>query len=553
MTIGGMMVTATVALAQDMPFAPPAPPARPRAMAAPAPMAPQTPMAMPAPAAAPAPQAMPTPRMLPMPAIPPMPPMAIEPEAAMLMAQDALDAAAPVLANLDVQMADVKAQLDNMKFDFQFPDVQFQIQDEINAKIEGKMAATNAKIAEASARAMADKFRFDGMRAPMAMQQKIYSGPRGSDDSMYQNGLNAINNHQYEQALSEFNNVISRAGVRAEGAYYWKAYVLNKQGHSAEAQAAIDVLRKNYPNSHWLDDAKVLELEVKQSKGPVSPDAETDDDLKMLALTGLMQSDPEKALPQVEKILKGSHSPNLKRQALFVIAQNNTPKAQQMLEQIARGGNPDLQVRAIQFMSQRRNPDTPKILLEIYTSTTDPAVKRAVLETFSNNRDKERIVEILKNERDGNLRSTAINRLGDVDGQPELWQIYQTETTTEGKVAVLNAMRRNGNLDKLTEVAKTDKEPKVRQTAIEIIADQDGGNSQGALVALYSSEQDEKVKRTIIDHLSGGRRNGNCKPLVDVAKSEKDMKLKLQIVQRLSNMTTSCPAATEYLTELLNR
>ncbi|MEI9976634.1 MAG: tetratricopeptide repeat protein [Ignavibacteriota bacterium] len=104
---------------------------------------------------------------------------------------------------------------------------------------------------------------------------------------MYQNGLNAINNHQYDQALSEFNMVVSRNGVRAEGALYWKAYVLNKLGRSADAQAAIDTLRKNYPNSRWLDDAKVLELEVKQSKGPVSPDAETDDDIKVLALKRL--------------------------------------------------------------------------------------------------------------------------------------------------------------------------------------------------------------------------------------------------------------------------
>jgi hypothetical protein len=46
---------------------------------------------------------------------------------------------------------------------------------------------------------------------------------------------------------------------------------------------------------------------------------------------------------------------------------------------------------------------------------------------------------------------------------------------------------------------------------------------------------------------------GNCKPLVDVAKAEKDLKLKLHIVERLSSMTKSCPAATEYLTELLNK
>ncbi len=222
-----------------------------------------------------------------------------------------------------------------------------------------------------------------------------------------------------------------------------------------------------------------------------------------------------------------------------------------MLEQVARGGNPDLQVRAIQFMSQRRNPDTPKILLEIYTSTSDPAVKRAILDTFSNNRDKDRLLQVLKTERDGNLRSQAIGHLGEVDGQPELWQIYQSETTTEGKIAVLNVMRSNGNLEKLTEVARNDKDPKVRQKAIEVIATQEAGTPMTTLTSLYATEQDERVKMTIIDHLTG--RRGDCKPLVDVAKSEKDMKMKLRLIERLSNMTRNCQAATDYLTEILNR
>jgi len=269
----------------------------------------------------------------------------------------------------------------------------------------------------------------------------------------------------------------------------------------------------------------------------------------VLALNGLMQSDPEKALPQVENLLKGPHSPKLKRQALYVIAESNTPKAQQMLEQIARGGNPDLQVRAIQYMSERRNPDTPKILLDIYTSSSDPAVKRAILDVFSNNRDKDRLLTVFRSEKDGNLRGQVINKLGDVDGQPELWQIYQSETTTEGKVAVLGAMYNNGNVEKLAEVARTDKEPKVRQKAIEVLASQN--NSTATLVSLYSNEQDEKVKSTIIDHLSG--RRGDCKPLVDVARSEKDLKMKMRLVERLSNMTRTCQAANDYLVEILSK
>lgn len=522
-TIGGLFLTASLALAQTAPPAPPAPPAAPA----------------------------PAPRAIPMPPIPPEPPVApIDPAAAMDMAQEAVDLATPISVDVDLQLDKVRTQLENLNLDMYVQKDWSDVQEKAMAKAQEQMENAQVKMAEAYARS-AQRYNSDALNKSLAMQPRVYVGPRGSDDSMYQNGLNAINNHQYDQALSEFNNVVARAGVRAEGALYWKAYVLNKLGRSADAQTAIDTLRKTYPSSRWLDDAKALELEVKQSKGPVSPDSETDDDIKVLALNGLMQSDPEKALPQVENLLKGSHSPNLKRQALYVIAQNNTPRAQQLLEQIARGGNPDLQVRAIQFMSEKRNPNTPQILLEIYTSTSDPAVKRAILESFENSRDKDRLLQILKSEKDGNLRTQAIGRLGDVDGQPELWQIYQNETTVEGKTAVLNAMAHNGNLDKLAEVARTDKEPKVRQKAIQILATQDSGAPSATLASLYNSEQDEKVKQTIINSVAESR---DCKPLVDLARAEKsNMQLKLRIVQRLSERTRSCPAATEYLQELLNK
>ena len=118
-------------------------------------------------------------------------------------------------------------------------------------------------------------------------------------------------------------------------------------------------------------------------------------------------------------------------------------------------------------------------------------------------------------------------------------------------MAVLNAMRRNGNIEKLTDVARNDKDAKVRSQAIEVIASQDAPNAMSTLVSLYSTEQDEKVKNTIIDHLSG--RRGDCKPLVDVARSEKDMKMKVRLIERLSNMTRSCQAATDYLTEILSK
>ena len=120
---------------------------------------------------------------------------------------------------------------------------------------------------------------------------------------MYQRGQSALDQHRWDEALTDFTQVASQGGDRADGALYWKAYTLNKLGRKDDALAAIADLRKSYASSRWLQDAGALEIEVKQSSGqPVSPEAQTDEDLKLMALNGLMQTDPDKALTAVDGI-----------------------------------------------------------------------------------------------------------------------------------------------------------------------------------------------------------------------------------------------------------
>jgi hypothetical protein len=371
------------------------------------------------------------------------------------------------------------------------------------------------------------------------------------DDSFYARGQSALDNRHWDEALEAFNQVISRSGARVDGALYWKAYALGRLGRRDEAVAAIAELRKSYVSSRWLDDAKALELELKQASGmTVSPDAEDNEELKLMAINGLMQSDPDRAIPLLEGQLKGSASPKVKRNTLFVLAQSNSPKAQALLEQIARGGgNPDLQVKAITYMNDRHKPNNnAQVLSEIYASSNDVAVKRAILQAYGNMRDKDRLLQAAKTEKSPELRETAINYLAGNNGNPELWQLYQTETTTEGKLQLLRYMYSNGNADKLLEVVRTEKDPKVRVDAMRALASQRAGVDANTMVSLYSAEQDPQIKMSILDGLYSQR---NAKALVDIARSEKDTKMKLRIVERLSNMKSK--EATDYLEELLKK
>jgi tetratricopeptide (TPR) repeat protein len=400
-------------------------------------------------------------------------------------------------------------------------------------------------------------FAFDFQDGPMLLAQRMagFGGRNVSEDRLYESGQSALDSHRYDSALEDFNQVASRGGSRADAGWYWKAYTLNKLGRRDEALAALAELRKSFPNSRWLDDAKALELEVKQQAGkPVSPDSESDEDLKLMAINGLMQSDPDRAVPLVENILKGSQPPRLKERALYVLAVSNSPKAQQMLEQIARGSaNPDLQLRAIRYIGSVRRKQgntntTPAILNEIYASSNDVNVKRAILNTYLSNRDSQRLLEVAKNEKNPDLRRDAFRFLGENTGQPELWQIYQAETSPDVKEQILQCMYNNGNAEKLAEVVRTEKDPKLRRIAIRVLATERNANMSDTLVALYSSEQDPQNKRSIVDMLYS---RGNAKSLIEIARAEKDTKAKLHIVEMLSNMKSK--EAQDYLMEILSK
>ncbi|HMD70972.1 MAG TPA: hypothetical protein VKF41_06485 [Bryobacteraceae bacterium] len=382
--------------------------------------------------------------------------------------------------------------------------------------------------------------------------RSIVFGRTTSEERLYEGGKSALDAHRLDDALTAFGEVVARGGAKVEGALYYKAYTLNKLGRRDDALTAIADLRKTYPNSRWLDDAKALEIEVKQAAGkPVSPDDLGQDDLKLLALNGLMQTEPERAFPILEELLKGAHSPSLKKQAVYVLAQNQSPKAQALLEQIARGstGNPDLQLRAVSyFVDTRSKPNRGQLLSEIYAGANDAALKSTILSAFRRSNDAERLAQVARIEKNAELRDSALRTLGEVNGQPELWQLYAAETTADGKKKILRCMFNNGNTEKLAEVARTDKDAGVRQAAIDALASHKGPNVAAAMVAMYGAEQDASVKKTIIHRLADRR---EAKGLMDIGRQEKDVELQKIIVTRLIGMKT--PEANDYLLEVFKK
>src|SRR6516165_4833842 len=188
------------------------------------------------------------------------------------------------------------------------------------------------------------------------------------DDADYQNGRRALDAGQWDRAIAAFDASISHTGANADGAMYWKAYAQNRAGRRTEALATIAALRKAHPSSRWLNDAQELEVEIRAKSGtPVSPATEGDEDLKIIAINSLMQSDPEQAFPILEKLLNSNNSVKVKEKALFVLTQSSSPKAQKLLGDIARNSsNPELQMKALRYIGMMGNEGSRKELASIY-------------------------------------------------------------------------------------------------------------------------------------------------------------------------------------------
>jgi len=376
---------------------------------------------------------------------------------------------------------------------------------------------------------------------------------------LYERGTEALDEDQWQKAVDIFIQAAAqekalaaseRSNTNIEGALYWQAYAQNKLGHQAEALATLKELTSTYPQSRWANEAKHLDLEVRQSSGQViSPESQSDEDMKIMVLDGLMGSDPERVVPMLEKLLEGNQPPKIKEKALFVLCQSGSPKAREIVARIARGGsNPDLQMKALNDLGLFGGKESRKELADIYESTSDLRVKRAILHSFMISGDRERLFAAAKSEKSPELRSDAIHQLGLTGAQSELWQLYQAEPTVEVKAQILHSMFLAGNADKLLEAARGEKDPKLRRAAIHSLGLMGSSKTGDALNSMYSSEKDPDIKREIINAYFI---QGNAHALVEIAKQEKDPQMKREAVQKISLMGSK--EGTDYLMELLNK
>ena len=372
------------------------------------------------------------------------------------------------------------------------------------------------------------------------------------EDTLYSEGTRAINDAHWAQAEQIFSNLASQHGTRAEAALYWEAYAENKQGNAARALEICAELTHTYPQGNWAKECSALEIEIHgKSDDPVPPQAEQDEELKLLALNSLMQQDEAHALPIIQQILNSDKSEKLKDRALFVLAQDQSPQAQALLGQVASGErNPALQRKAIQMLAIGRGKQAADTLANIYRQSKNEEVKNAILHTYLIIGTPDPLVEAARHESDPELARTAVHTLGAMGATSQLLTLYHDSSSSEVKAEVINAFIPAGQkgAEALGSIAGAEQDPELRRKAIRNLGIAGGMSAAPALVAIYKKNADVETKKAVAQALFLA---GDSHDLIELARAEKDPAVKQSLVQQLSLMHNK--EATDYMIEILNK
>lgn len=368
------------------------------------------------------------------------------------------------------------------------------------------------------------------------------------EQDIYEEGSDAIDEQDWRRAAKQFQKVAEMRMAHADAALFWLAFAQNKMGMRSEALSTVLQLQNSYPKSKWNEDAKHLELEIRQSAGQrIEPDRVDDEELKLMALNGLMNSDPERAVPILDRVLQTSKSTKMRDKALFILSQSSSSQAQEILTRVAKNNaDRDLQKRAVRYLGMMGGERNRKLLAELYNSSNDIEIKKSVLKSYMISGDRAHLLAIAKSETNPELRSEAVMQLGISGGRTELAELYNTETSVEVRKKIIQAMFIGGNADKLYDIARNEPVLDLKLTAIRNLGLLGGEKSSQFLVTLYTNDTRDDVREAVIHSLFI---QGNARGLVELARREKNPALKKAIISKLSLMNSR--DAADYLMEYL--
>jgi HEAT repeat protein len=182
-----------------------------------------------------------------------------------------------------------------------------------------------------------------------------------------------------------------------------------------------------------------------------------DDDLRVLALGGLLRSEPQKVVPMLGRIALESENPNSAISAVFVLASSSLPEARAAVVKVARQAPEAVQVAAVRDLGRFGGPEVSKDLMSVYF-TAQPPVKVQIVKSLGE-----------RSEKDVKIRSRAFISLGQAGGAAQLAAMYRAASPADKRAIIggLGLARADAELIRIAEAERTPAAATLRNEALE--------------------------------------------------------------------------------------
>jgi HEAT repeat protein len=344
-----------------------------------------------------------------------------------------------------------------------------------------------------------------GTHAARAASEGDMAPTDKASNQLYWDGQAALKKSDWNGALKRFRDLEKllreKEPKSADAALYWEAYALVQARRTTEAKATIDRLHREFPGSRWGKDADALLRDARPATVTVNAaTGDDEEDLADIAVEGLMNAPPERALPLLKKVLQGQHSTKVKKRALFVLSQLGSDAALDVVIDAAKSSpDPELRAEAIRMLGVSGEDRAIERLREIYATSTDAHEKKQIIEAWLVADRKDLVLASARNEPDPAVRAKAIETLGALDASDELKQLFDVTQDAENRRAIVQALGVSGNGDALAAIAGDAKLPEdLRRDALQALG---VAGADDKLVQLYRQANTDALRDATLQGL----------------------------------------------------
>jgi HEAT repeat protein len=412
--------------------------------------------------------------------------------------------------------------------------------------------------------------------------------PQGLQDEPgaqeFRAGREAALQRRWQEALRHFEAVIEEnpGTPLVDDATYWAARCQHELGNHRAAVERVNQLIDQYPDSSWIDDAKVLRIDaatilvregeasysrylreaaaapvppapaagvrpnaqpvpaaepapvaepampvmdVPAPEAPAPTDPETE--LRLYALNALVGMGADEAWPLLRKVMANSDDPVLRRRAIMVLGQVDHPEAFEMLVELARSDT-DLEVRreAVFWLSQSsgHSDEAAQVLAEIALAPGDEELRQRAVFALAQT-DSARAQET--------LRRVALDTSmsSEIRGAALMW-ISQSDEPA---------------LDFLRQVIASDPDLEMRKRALFGVSQIEDEEAARYLLELARTDDDPEIRKAAVFFLVQRDDVASVDLLVELFDQETDPEIRQAVLFSLGQATDNDAAITKLI------